>query len=66
MPGDRSVFVDTNVLLYSVDASSPEKQSAARAWLLSEDFQTGRRFDSITVVNPFSRAPAELGLGRQR
>jgi predicted nucleic acid-binding protein len=27
------VFVDTNVLVYAVDASEPEKQPRARAWL---------------------------------
>jgi len=26
-------------------------------WLLSEDFQTGREFGSLTVVNPFEQAP---------
>ena len=26
-------------------------------WLLSEDFQTGRKFGSVTVVNPFLRTP---------
>ncbi len=30
--------------------------------LLSEDFQAGRRFDGITVVNPFEHSPSELGL----
>ena len=26
-------------------------------WLLSEDFQAGRDFDGITVVNPFTDRP---------
>ena len=26
-------------------------------WLLSEDFQTGREFGAITVLNPFEKAP---------
>ena len=26
-------------------------------WLLSEDFQAGREFGSLAVVNPFERAP---------
>jgi len=26
-------------------------------WLLSEDFQTGREFGAITVLNPFETAP---------
>ena len=37
------------------------EQSDCR-WLLSEDFQAGRKFDSVTVVNPFEREPAEFGL----
>ena len=37
------------------------EQSGCR-WLLSEDFQAGRKFGNLTVVNPFQRAPAEFGL----
>lgn len=33
MPADDSFFVDTNVLLYSVDATDAAKQLAAREWL---------------------------------
>jgi predicted nucleic acid-binding protein len=143
--GDR-FFVDTNVLLYSVDAASPEKQQVARSWvdalwengsgalswqvlhefyvntvrrvkipkkvarqlaedfaqwrppevtiglvrrawywmdqaqltywdslilaaaerlecpwLLSEDFQAGRRFGQTTIVNPFTHTPDAFG-----
>ncbi len=29
-------------------------------WLLSEDFQTGRKFDSVTVVNPFMTPPESI------
>jgi predicted nucleic acid-binding protein len=29
-------------------------------YLLSEDFQTGRQFGSITVVNPFETSPAQI------
>jgi predicted nucleic acid-binding protein len=29
----NAVFVDTNVFLYSVDSSEPEKQPIARSWL---------------------------------
>jgi predicted nucleic acid-binding protein len=32
MPGDR-VFVDTNVILYSLDSRHPKKSEQARAWL---------------------------------
>lgn len=31
-------------------------------WLLSEDFQTGRKFESVTVVNPFRASPGQFGL----
>jgi predicted nucleic acid-binding protein len=30
------------------------------SWLLSEDFQTGRQFGAITVVNPFKNEPGVL------
>ena len=29
-------------------------------YLLSEDFQTGRQFGSVTVVNPFETSPAQI------
>lgn len=35
-------------------------ERAGCAWLLSEDFQPGRRFGPVTVVNPFLQAPADL------
>jgi predicted nucleic acid-binding protein len=28
-------------------------------WLLSEDFQTGRQFGGVTVVNPFKTDPGK-------
>jgi predicted nucleic acid-binding protein len=31
-------------------------------WLLSEDFQTDRRFESVTIVNPFRASPDQFGL----
>lgn len=37
------------------------EQSGCR-WLLSEDFQSGRRYGAVTVVNPFTHSPAEFGL----
>ncbi len=151
MPAADSFFVDTNVVLYSVDAAHPDKQQKARAWLaalweqaagrlswqvlhefyanaepkmrlarpearrlvetlaewqpretsmeliqrawhwmdqaqipywdglivaaaeragcawlLSEDFQNGRHFGSLTVVNPFFRNPNEFGVTLRR
>jgi predicted nucleic acid-binding protein len=38
------------------------EQSGCR-WLLSEDFQAGRKFGSLTVVNPFERTPDDFGTG---
>ena len=35
---------------------------AGCSYLLSEDFQEGRKFGSVTVVNPFHSSPSELGL----
>ncbi len=31
-------------------------------WLLSEDFQTGRRYGTVTIINPFLLSPEEFGL----
>ncbi len=31
-------------------------------WLLSEDFQAGRKIGPVTVVNPFRALPEEFGL----
>jgi predicted nucleic acid-binding protein len=31
-------------------------------WLLSEDFQTGRKLGSVTVLNPFQATPDQFGL----
>ncbi|HEY6391237.1 MAG TPA: PIN domain-containing protein [Bryobacteraceae bacterium] len=31
-------------------------------WLLSEDFQAGRRFGTVTIVNPFLAKPVDFGL----
>ena len=37
-------------------------ERAGCRYLLSEDFQSGRRYRAITVVNPFHQEPGELGL----
>ena len=37
-------------------------EAAGCANLLSEDFQTGRKFGEVTVVNPFRAGPGEFGL----
>jgi len=35
-------------------------ERAGCRWLLSEDFQTGRQFGSITVINPFKTNPGDI------
>jgi predicted nucleic acid-binding protein len=32
------------------------------AWLMSEDFQTGRKLGTVTVMNPLHTHPHEFGL----
>ena len=47
-----AVFVDTNVILYAVDSSEPEKQPVARAWLRTLwQARTGRL--SIQILQEF-------------
>ena len=36
-------------------------ESTGCTYLLSEDFQAGRKFDDLTVVNPFLTAPDNFG-----
>jgi predicted nucleic acid-binding protein len=38
-------------------------EQAGCPWLLSEDFQPGRKFGSVTVVHPFRAQPDDYGLG---
>ena len=37
-------------------------EQAGCAWLLSEDFQTGRKFGPVTVVHPFEGQPGQFNL----
>jgi predicted nucleic acid-binding protein len=46
------VFVDTNVLIYSVDVGDPKKQIAARAWR-TELWKSGRGRISFQVLQEF-------------
>jgi len=36
------------------------------AWLLSEDFQAGRKLGAVAIVNPFQSLPHDFGLGAPR
>ena len=46
------VFVDTNILVYCRDASEPEKQEQALAWMAGL-WQTGRGRLSFQVLQEF-------------
>ena len=47
-----SIFVDTNVLVYARDASEPEKQQRAQAWMAALwESRAGRT--SVQVLNEF-------------
>ena len=67
-----SVFVDTNLLLYSVDRRDHRRSGEGRpSWqvllasaerlgcaiLLTADFQTGRQYGSVQVIDPFGTEP---------
>jgi predicted nucleic acid-binding protein len=43
---------------------SAAERSGCR-WLLSEDFQTGRKFEQVAIVNPFLSTPTDFGLASQ-
>jgi len=44
----------------SLIVAAAERAGCAR--LLSEDFEDGRSFEAVTVVNPFVHTPDEFGL----
>lgn len=52
MNGGERFFVDTNVLLYSVDPSDPSKRAAAKSWM-SALWQRGAGSLSWQVLNEF-------------
>jgi len=37
-------------------------ERAGCPWLLSEDFQAGRQYGAVSVVNPFEADPARFGI----
>lgn len=37
-------------------------ERSGSAWLVSEDFQSGRKLGKVTVMNPFHASPREFGL----
>jgi predicted nucleic acid-binding protein len=64
MNGGGRFFVDTNVLLYSVDSSAPEKNRLAWEWL-GPLWEEGQGRVSWQVLHEFySNAVGKLRLGR--
>lgn len=65
-PGKNSMsalcFVDTQLLVYSRDASEPDKQPRA---LFTEDPQDDQDFDGTRIVDPFSHQPGDLPIARR-
>jgi predicted nucleic acid-binding protein len=53
-------WTDTAELAYWDGLIVAAAEQAGCGWLLSEDFQDGRRFGIVTVVNPFTHIPEEL------
>ena len=54
---NADVFVDTNVLLYTIDEdpASARKRMGCHT-VFSEDLNDGQSYDGVTVVNPFTGA----------
>ena len=50
-------FLDTNILVYSVDGKDPVKQGIARKILiealLTEDLNDGQMYGSVKAIDPF-------------
>jgi predicted nucleic acid-binding protein len=54
-------WADSARLPYGDGLIVASAEAAGCAWLLSEDFQSGRKFGAVTVVNPFREDPAKFG-----
>lgn len=56
-------WIDQAQLSYWDSLILAAAERAGCRYLLSEDFQAGRRFGAVTMVNPFLQRPGEFGLG---
>jgi len=54
-------WMDAAGLPYGDSLIPAAAEAAGCSHLLSEDFQAGRRFSHVTVVNPFTANPSEYG-----
>lgn len=59
-------WMDTAHLPYWDSLIIAAAERSECTWLLSEDFQAGRRFGSVAVINPFRARPDEHGLDASR
>jgi predicted nucleic acid-binding protein len=59
-------WMDTAQLAYWDALILAAAERAECAWMLSEDFQAGRRYGSVTVINPFREQPESFGLEQAR
>lgn len=58
---ERAWFWADNATITFWDAMVVAAAERTRCrWILSEDFQSGRVFGSVTVINPFDRLPADV------
>jgi len=57
-------WMDTAQLPYWDALIVAAAERAGAHYLLSEDFQGGRRYEEIQVLNPFEHSPAEFSLGQ--
>jgi len=55
-------WVDTAQISYWDGLILAAAETADCAWLLSEDFQAGRTYGSVTIVNPFQQDPSDSRL----
>jgi len=46
----------------SITGATRAAQRSGARYLLSEDFQSDRRYQDIQVLNPFEHSPSEFGL----
>jgi predicted nucleic acid-binding protein len=55
-------WMDTAQLTYRDALIVSAAELSGCRWLLTEDLQDGRTYDTVTVVNPFRVSPEEFGL----
>jgi predicted nucleic acid-binding protein len=59
---DAWQWMDTAQLTYWDALILAAARRSGSRYLLSEDFQAGRRYEDVEVLNPFDRSPSEFSL----